>query len=140
MPIKISDLDGGLGNLILGSGVIDDKEYLKAFREHLMQDAAKFRRYRYSLGDWTQVTQVNVTNDAIHQIADLCKKVSSVNPDAVVAVAAKSDVVFGLSRMSQLLMDETGWEHKVFRNREDAEEWIKAKVREKHGIADLTMV
>ena len=140
MAIEIKDLDGGLGNLILGSGVIDDEEYFGILREHLMQDDTKFRKYCYSLCDWTQVAQVNVSNDAIYKVANLCKNASSVNPDAVVGIAAKSDLAFGLSRMSQMLMTETGWEYKVFRNREDAEEWIKATVREKYGIDDLSMV
>ena len=139
MSIDISDLDGGLGNQIFGSGIINDDDYLAALRNHLMQDKTKFSKYRYSLADWTQVTQVNVSSEAIQIIANLCIKVSTVNPDPVVAVVAKSDLVFGLSKMSQILMDETGWEHKVFRNREDAEEWIKHRLLDKYGIDDLTL-
>lgn len=140
MPVEIRDLDGGLGNLVLGSDALDDKEFLGTIRKHLMQDETKFMKYRYSICDWTQSTQINLSNDAIYELADLCKTASLVNPDIIVGGVAKSDVVFGLSRMAQILMDEDGWEYEVFRNREDAEEWIKAKVKEKYGIDDLTMV
>lgn len=139
MPIKIRDLDGGLGNLITGSGVVNNDDYLNALREHLLQDKAKFANYRYSLADWTQVTQVSVSNDTIHHIANLCRQAALVNPHPIVAVAAKSDLAYGLSRMAQLLMSETGWEHEVFRSRTDAEAWIKIRVGEKYGITNLSL-
>jgi hypothetical protein len=139
MSIEIRDLDGGLGNLILGSGILDDEEYLETFRKLLMQDEKIFKKYRYSLCDWTQFVKVNISIDAAQKVADLCKIASSVNPDIVVGVVAKSELAFGLSRMSQMLMEPTGWDHRVFRNRRDAEEWIRAKVYEKYGIDDLTM-
>jgi hypothetical protein len=139
MSIEIKDLDGGLGTFILGSGVLDDEEYLETFRMLLLQDEIKFRKYRYSLCDWTQLIQVNISINAAQEVANLCKIASSVNSNLVIGVVAKSDLAFGLSRMSQILMVETGWDHKVFRNRGDAEEWIKAKVYEKYGIDDLIM-
>lgn len=139
MSIEIRNLDGGVGNLIFGSGVINDDDYLLALRNHLMQDKTTFAKYRYSLADWTQVKETNVSTEAIRTVAELCKQASLVNSDVVVAVVAKSDLIFGLSRMSQVLMDGTGWEHQVFRNREDAEEWIRVELLEKHGIDDLTM-
>jgi hypothetical protein len=139
MSIEIRNLDGGVGNLIFGSGVINDADYLQALRNHLRQDETTFSEYRYSLADWTQVKEVNVSPEAIRTVAELCKQASSVNSDVVVAVVAKSDLIFGLSRMSQALMVRTGWEHEVFRNKEDAEAWIKRRLLDRHGINDLTM-
>ena len=52
---------------------------------------------------------------------------------------ANRDLTYGLARMTEMLIDVTGWESKVFRNREDAEAWIKERVKEKYGILDLTM-
>ena len=40
--------------------------------------------------------------------------------------------------MWEILADETKWEIMVFQNREDAEDWIRQKVKEKYGIGDLT--
>lgn len=41
-------------------------------------------------------------------------------------------------KMWEMLSDEMNWETMVFRNREDAEAWIKERVKEKYGIDDLT--
>ena len=41
--------------------------------------------------------------------------------------------------MTQMLLDGTEWEYEVFRNREDAEAWIRERVSEKFGIDDLAL-
>jgi len=134
MPFKIRDLDEGLGILIEAAGIITDDLYIDAHKKYLTQDIDKSIKYRYSLSDYTAVTNANTSTETITLIADLCKKAAKVNPDVVVAVVAKHDLIYGLARMSQILIHETGWEHEVFRNREDAESWIKERVKEKYGI------
>lgn len=62
MPIEIKDLQGGLGNIIIGFGVVTDKEYVDALKEHLTQDKEKFKRYRYSLCDFTAITKAEVSS------------------------------------------------------------------------------
>jgi hypothetical protein len=52
----------------------------------------------------------------------------------VVAVVAAQELLFGLSRMWEMLADETGWESMICRDRGDAEAWIKKRVKEKFGI------
>jgi hypothetical protein len=140
MPIEVRDLDEGVGILIVGTGIVTDKEYVDAHKKYLMQDEDKLKKYRYSLSDYTGVTKAATSTEAITLIANLCKRVAKISPEAVVvAVVANQDMIYGLARMSQILMDETGWEHQVFRNREDAESWIKKRVKEKYGIDDLKM-
>ena len=62
MTIEIKDLDGGLGTTITGRGVITGQEYVEVHTSHLTQDKEKFKKYRYSLSDWTEVTQVDISN------------------------------------------------------------------------------
>ena len=138
MPIEIRDLDGGIGNIILGSGVLTGEEYKNAIKTHLSQDRVKFKKYRYCLSDYTEVAKVDVPSSDIELVARLCKEAAVVNPEAVVANVAEKDIAFGLSRMWEILIDETNWEVMVFRKRGDAEAWIKEKVKEKYGIVDLT--
>ncbi|MHC4160152.1 MAG: hypothetical protein ACYSSO_13860 [Planctomycetota bacterium] len=139
MPIETRDLDGGIGIFISATGVVTEEEYVEAHTKYLTQDKDKLQKYRYSLSDYTGVTGEKTSTEAISLIANLCKSAAKVNPYPVVAVVAKQDLIYGLARMSQLLMSETGWEHEVFRNREDAESWIKERVKEKYGIRHLTM-
>ena len=138
MPIEIRDLGGGVGNIIIARGIVTDEELVEVLKKHLTQDKEKLGKYRYSLLDWTAVLKFDVSSKAVDLIAGYCKKSSIFNPEVVVAQVADKDVAFGLARMWEILTDATDWEIMVFRNREDAEAWIKEKVKEKYGIVDLT--
>jgi hypothetical protein len=138
MPIEIRDLNGGVGVAITGRGVITEKVYVDALTKHLTQDIHKFKQYRYCLTDWTAVSKVEIPTSAIERIAKLSKNVALVNPEAVIATVAGQDIMYGLSRMAQALRDGTDWENEVFRNRQDAEAWLKERVKEKYGIDDPT--
>ncbi len=138
MLFEIKDCDGGIGNIIEGRGIVTDQEYIDFFKRHLTQDKDKFSKYRYSLIDYTAVTKVDVSNESIEFIADLCIEASTVNPDPIVAFLAKDDLVFGLTRMYEALVYETDWEIMVFRSKKETVEWIKERVKDKFGIDDLT--
>ncbi len=138
MPIEIKDCDGGTGNTIIFRGIIADQEYVDSIERHLRQDKEKFSKYRFSLNDYTAVTKLDVTNESIQFIVQICKEVSRFNPDPIVAIAASGDHVYGLSRMYEALVYGTGWEIMVFRFKEEAVEWIKERVKDKFGIDDLT--
>ena len=138
MPIEIMDLDSGIGNIILGSGVLTAEEYKNAIKTNLSQDSEKFKKSRYCLSDFTEVAKVDVPSSDIELVARLCKDAAVVNPEAVVASVAEKDIAFGLSMMWEILIDETNWEVMVFRKGGDAEAWIKEIVKEKYGIIELT--
>ena len=65
MTIEIKDLDGGIGNAIIASGIVTGQDYVETHKRHLTQNKEKFKKYRYSLNDWTEVTQVDVSNEDI---------------------------------------------------------------------------
>jgi hypothetical protein len=140
MPIEIIDLDEGRGNILIGSGIFTGKEYIDALKRHLEQDKEKFKKYNYSLTDLTAVTQVKeLPTDDVQESAKLCKQAAQINSTAVVAIVADKDRLFGLSRMWEILMDQTDWDIKVFKSRDAAERWIKETVKDKFGIEDLTI-
>lgn len=140
MPIGIEDTDGGLGNHIVGSGHITGEEYLAAMRAHLTQDAASFSRYRYSLIDFKEVAEIQISNAEIEEVVHLCREAAKVNPNPLLAIIAESDVLFGLARMYEALLSGTDWEVMVFRTTQGAENWIHARAKEKFGLDGLTMV
>ena len=137
MPIFIKDLDGGAGVSITGQGILTDDEFISALKDHLTQDQSKFKKYRYSLADYTDVTKVEVSGETIKYIAGLCISAAKVNPTVVHADVAGQTLIFGLARMAEILRDQAGWESMVFRNRNDAISWIKEKVEEKFALSDL---
>lgn len=138
MPITIKDVQDGLGVIITGSGVVTDEDYLNVFKKHLTQDKEKIAKYRYTLGDYAAATEVNVTYDAIQKVSEMCISVAKIVPEQLVALVAKRDLTYGLIRMADSSMYGTGWEQKVFRNRPEAEDWIKKQAREKYGIEGIT--
>jgi len=139
MPIEIKDLDGGLGVLIFGTGVVSNDDYVDKHKKHLLQNKDKFNKYRYSLSDLTAVTEADISSESISLIAGLCRSAAKFNPYPVIAIIANQNLIYGLARMTEMLIDATGWEHEVFRNREDAESWIRERLKKKYGIGDLTM-
>ena len=138
MPIEIKDCDGGMGNMIVGQGIITDQELIDSLERHLTQDKEKFKKYKFSLSDFTAVTEMAIDSETVEFIAELSEESSKLNPDPIVAIVAIKNHIFGLSRMYETLIDKTDWEIMVFRSIREAVEWIKEKVSEKFGIDDLT--
>jgi hypothetical protein len=136
MPILLRDLAGGLGVSFTGYGVITEEEYVDALTKHLTQDSHKLKKYRYCLADWTVVTKMDIPTIAVKRMASLNKSATIVNPDVIIATVADQDSLFALSRMAQTLKDGSDWENEVFRKRQDAEAWIKQRVKAKYGIDD----
>ena len=138
MTIEIKDVKDGLGNVILGSGIVKEEEYIDVMKKYLTQDEEKFKKYRYSLADWTAINEAKISSDAVQLIARLCKQAAKVNPNIIVGSVTDQNYIFGLARMAYIMRDDTDWENKAFRNRAEAEAWIKQRVKEKYSIDDLT--
>jgi hypothetical protein len=138
MPIEIKDSDGDLGNIIIIRGIVKEKEIVDALKKHLTQDKEKFKKYKYSLSDFTAAKKFEISTQQVEQIAEFCESSSTVNPEAIVAVVSNQDFIYGMARMWEILSGEKTWETMVFRNREEAEAWIKERVKQKYGINDLT--
>jgi hypothetical protein len=138
MPIEIRDTDGGLGVIITGSGNITEEEYIDALTKHLTQDEEKFKQIRYSLSDYTKTLKVDVSNKALELIANYCQTVAKINPDIIVVHVTNHALVYGLAKMWEVLTNNTKWEKMVFRDRSDAEAWIRKRIEEKYGIDNLT--
>jgi hypothetical protein len=139
MPVEITDIDGGRGVRITGTGIVTGDEYLDVHRQHLTEDPVRFREYRHSLSDYRGATKIEIPTPAIHEVARLCREAAEVNPEIVVALLVETDLAFGLSRMWQALVDEVPWEVQVFRRADEAREWIVDRVRTRWGIIDLRL-
>lgn len=138
MSIVVRDVNNGLGVKIYGSGTITGEEFIEVMEKHLTQDKERFRQYRYSLSDYTNVNKFELSVSDIQYVAGLCKTAAMANPDAIVAIVADKNISYGLSRMWQILTDDTDWEINIFRNRDEAEVWIRIRANEKHGIKQLS--
>ena len=105
-----------------GSGVLTMTDAL-AHQEKLLKDP-DFSPGFSQLMDLTQVTNVEFGTEDLRRLAQR----SIFSPDSRRAILVSSDVVFGLSRMFEIFREtlgETGI--RVFRNLDDALEWVLAK-------------
>ena len=81
---------------------------------------------------------MEVSKSEIEAIAEIHKNAEKISPDRVVAVAASKDIAFGLSRVWDANIGESQWERTIVRSRDEAESWIKEKVKSKFSI-DITI-
>ena len=138
MPIEIKELDGGLGIFIRGWGISIEGELINELKKYLMQDKEKLKKYRYSLSDYSAITKADISTKTVELTADFLLSIANINPDIIAATVVSQDFLFGLARMGEILRSKASWEEMVFRNREDAEKWIKERVKKKYGIETLT--
>jgi len=143
MPIEIQNCDGGIGNIVASRGMVTDQELIDLLGKHLKHDNANFKNYKYILFDHTALAKMDITNETIESIADLCAETSRVHPDPIVAMVtnvsmgAGIDLINRVSRMYELFINRSCWETMVFRTKSEAVRWIREKVRKKYGIDDL---
>jgi hypothetical protein len=127
MPILTSISANGRGLIQEDTGVVTANDILNHLRQ-LLNAGRGFMRLDFSLVDLTGVSIMDVSSDQWRSIASVDLQLAALNPRLVVAVAASSDVVFGLIRMWQVFVEATGWTVEVFRSRLEAEEWLQIRV------------
>lgn len=72
------------------------------------------------LADFTAVTNVEANNEAVHDLASS----DPMNRDCRRALVVDNDVVYGLARMYQMLLDLSEDNCRIFRSMGEAREWL----------------
>ena len=139
MPIEVKYLDNGIGVMFIGEGFVTGDDIINSNRE-VFSSEERMKNYKYGFIDYSIVSHLSVSNSEIEYMVSQQMKASEFIPDAVLAFVAKKDLEFGLTRMWEIIAENTGlqWETMIFRNRGKAEIWIKDRIREKYNI-DITM-
>jgi hypothetical protein len=132
MAIEIKYFDSGKGVLWMGAGTLTGEDLLLANKEMFSRDIVA-EPYHYGLFDSAAVTEVEISADTMRQNAMQDVSEARQMPKFVFAIYAKSDVTFGLARMWEALVGESGWTTRTFGKRSDAVEWLKAQVATKFG-------
>ena len=93
------------------------------------------RGWYFSVADLSKVDNLTVSPADFDQLVEEQRKVSEFTRKGLaVAVIAKSELVFGISRMWQVASEVTGWECQVFRDRVPAESWLRRLVLVKFAV------
>ena len=91
-------------------------------------DDPGFESLRYYISDGTGRTRSGVSGDQARLMAGISKIASKLNPNLLLAVVRPKDVHFGMSRMYQSLLGDSGFRTAVFRTRSEADDWIASSL------------
>ena len=122
-------LDEGKGVLFTGSDILKPDE-ISAVKEEFFRFEDRTRQILYGLVDLNLVTGTSLTMDSIREFADIDKQLALLSPGALIAVIAPTDLLFGLSRMWEMMAAETQWNIHIFRSRTEAEDWLRGELAE----------
>jgi len=134
MPLKVEYLDGRRGIFSEASGQLTGTELLLAMADVNSPTLAN-APILYTFFDFNGVTGLDITTAQVSRAADLSIQASErQSVGRVVVIYAKDDLPFALARMWQVLVDQTGWDTRVFRDRADAALWVRQLVALRFGI------
>lgn len=128
MSYSTEYLENGRGVLHVGRGIVTGAEVLEAavaFRTSDFRD----KGVRYGIVDLSEATDLHIGTDELRRIATENKKTSVFIPHGAVAIVANNDLAFGLARMWQVFVEDTGWSVEVFRSRKEALDWVARSKR-----------
>lgn len=137
MPVIITELDGGLGNLIKGEGLVTGEELYNALSEHAAKPEAQLKKYIYSISDFTEITGSSVGLPYLYKAALIMDDFASVNKNILIGIVASDSVAYNLAKLYSYVARLTGWKFGVFRKRDDLDYWLHENLGDKTQKLDL---
>lgn len=127
MPAELSHASDGAGLVITGHGIFSGDDILGIKREY-ERSASDPGSVEYWLVDLRRVTGLEIQTDEIKELVEIDRRLAKRMPRAAVAVVAPLDAVYGIARMWEIMADGIGWPTGVFRDFNDAELWVHARM------------
>lgn len=124
MPITIRVDPAARVRFAVLEGTIDDEALLNAFTEVL--ESPDFDPTLSDLVDARGARRVDVTPAGVRRLADLVQQIDRLALPTKVAVVATDDVAYNAACMYEAIRagQQAPAEHRVFRDIEDAREWL----------------
>ncbi|MBN4076265.1 hypothetical protein JYT16_00960 [Gemmatimonas aurantiaca] len=110
------------GILCVFSGPLTDED-VRAANEEFYSDKRSLS-CKYQIGDYLNVTDVDITVEVVREAARLDKIKSKEVPGIKVALITTRSVMKGLCRVYELSGGEDAWETQIFETEAEAREWI----------------
>lgn len=131
--LEYQKTDGGV--ITTYSGKVTDEEYRQCLEDKLsLFNTAKSNGnsgiLRYSLSDCADVTDFNVSVETMKAGANISKTVMETNQTVLMSVVAPNNHEFGMGRLWQAYIGSQGERARIFRTKEEAEEWIAQALAE----------
>ena len=121
--------DNGVVNRL--SGVITGAEIIAQNAKMHAKESFN-NNLSYYLCDLSQVEQIDINADEVAKIAEQDLKAAHKTQNQIVVVVATSDLIFGLGRMWQTLVEDSPLKAGVFRSMDEANKWIGENIVKVH--------
>ena len=124
MPIRLDVHEGGALVVLTAIGVVSEPEFVKV-HQRFLRDPGNVGRLREWLSDWTATDALEISTNAIREIAELAvDAVRATDHPGKVVVLVAGELVDRLAILWQAFTDETGWPTLVTRDRAEALVWL----------------
>lgn len=128
MGIEVQLTADGLGAVYLGFGRLSGDDLLEADRR-MRLELERNPGIRYLLIDHSEVSEQGVDTASLRALAERAGDVLISIPSGFVAIAAPTPVMFGLSRMWEMLAGQPGLATRVARTRSEALAWLEGELK-----------
>jgi hypothetical protein len=134
VAIDVEFVDDGKGVIYRASGVLGGEE-LVMINEGVLSRALAGGTLLYCFFDCNSITGVSISDIQLRRVADQDVAASHrMRNRVVVAIYAKDDIPFALSRMWMVYVEAAGWETSVFRQKSEAMDWLRERVNIMFGV------
>lgn len=134
MPIRLEFLHEGRGVTYRCEGVVALQHLLDA-NNRLLVSPGRMRKLKYAIVDATVMEPQYISPSEMDGIVWQDRQIAAyVPPGFLVAVVAKQSAVFGLARMWEAFVEGIGWEITILSSLEEAQNWIRTRVKEKFQL------
>jgi hypothetical protein len=120
IELRYSDDEIGIECTVFGKATL--KDFKKACNETF--NNTNIHTHKYQIVDFTKCDSFELTSDDMEELALIAINASIINPNIIIAFISPKDIEFGMSRVYEANANESGFKIKVFRNHEDAIDWV----------------
>jgi len=121
VSIEVRLTADGIGMVATGVGVLTGQDLLDATAQ-LREEAERNPEIRYAVMDLSEIPEEKVETRSIRALAAERLKLTH---ELYVVVVAPSEVLFGISRMWEMMADRRGLDSRVVRTRAEAITWLQ---------------
>jgi hypothetical protein len=127
VSIELSLTPDGVGAVYKSSGLLTGQELLDA-DSRMHEEVLANPGIRYLLVDHGAIAEEKVDVASLRNLASRTGRFLEIIPDGMVAIVAPNDVLYGLSRMWEALVEQPGLVSRVVRTREEAVAWLRQEL------------
>ncbi|MDF1566033.1 MAG: hypothetical protein P1V51_23565 [Deltaproteobacteria bacterium] len=134
MPLEYRYVEDG-GVIVRGTGEVKGEELFRT-NARIYELPATLETLAYQLWDLTDAESVALNREFAEALAAQDREAARRFPHMVIAIAVKTDVGFGFSRLWEANVGDEGIETHVFRTVEEARAWLEQTVPHRRGEGD----